>query len=36
VRPAEGGWTTLVVEQPGSAKIKGSLLPRHCKDRLES
>jgi hypothetical protein len=30
VRPAEGGWTTLVVEQPGTAKIKGSLLPRHC------
>jgi hypothetical protein len=30
VQPAEGGWTTLVVEQPGIAKIKGSLLPRHC------
>jgi hypothetical protein len=30
VRPAEGGWTTLVVEQPGRATIKGSLLPRHC------
>ena len=30
VRPAESGWTTLVVEQPGTAKIKGSLLPRHC------
>ncbi|HKX14520.1 MAG TPA: hypothetical protein VJN19_04955 [Propionibacteriaceae bacterium] len=30
MRPAEGGWTTLVVEQPGTAKIKGSLLPRHC------
>jgi hypothetical protein len=30
VRPAEGGWTTLVVEQPGTAKIKSSLLPRHC------
>ena len=30
VRPAEGGWTTLVVEQPGTAKIEGSLLPRHC------
>jgi hypothetical protein len=30
VRPAEGGWTTLVAEQPGTAKIKGSLLPRHC------
>ena len=30
VRPAEGGWTTLVVDQPGSAKLKGSLLPRHC------
>jgi hypothetical protein len=30
VRPADSGWTTLVVQQPGSAKIKGSLLPRHC------
>ncbi|HEX5907034.1 MAG TPA: hypothetical protein VFY56_08450 [Propionibacteriaceae bacterium] len=30
VRPAEGGWTTLVVEEPRTAKIKGSLLPRHC------
>jgi hypothetical protein len=30
VRPAEGGWVTLVVEEPGTAKIKGSLLPRHC------
>jgi hypothetical protein len=30
VQPAEGGWTTLVVDQPGTAKIKGSLLPRHC------
>jgi hypothetical protein len=30
VQPAEGGWTTLVVEQPGTAKIKGSLLPHHC------
>jgi hypothetical protein len=30
VRPAEGGWTTLVIEQPGTAKIKGGLLPRHC------
>ena len=30
VRPAEGVWTTLVVDQPGTAKIKGSLLPRHC------
>jgi hypothetical protein len=30
VRPAESGWTTLTVEQAGIAKIKGSLLPRHC------
>jgi hypothetical protein len=30
VRPAGGGWTTLVVEQPGTAKIEGSPLPRHC------
>jgi hypothetical protein len=30
VRPAARGWTTLVVDQPGTAKIKGSPLPRHC------
>jgi hypothetical protein len=27
---AEGGWSTLVVERPGTVTIKGSLLPRHC------
>ena len=30
VRPAEGGWSTLVVERPGTVTITGSLLPRHC------
>jgi hypothetical protein len=30
VRPAEGGWSTLVVERPGTATITGSLLPHHC------
>jgi hypothetical protein len=30
VRPAEGGWSTVVVEQPGTVKIQGKLAPRHC------
>jgi hypothetical protein len=30
MRPADGGWSTLVVERPGTVTIKGSLLPRHC------
>jgi hypothetical protein len=30
VRPAEGGWSTVVVEQTGPVKIEGSLTPRHC------
>jgi hypothetical protein len=30
VRPAEGGWSTLVVERPGTVTIEGSLLPHHC------
>jgi hypothetical protein len=30
MRPAEGGWSTLVVERPGTVTINGSLLPRHC------
>jgi hypothetical protein len=30
VRPADGGWSTLVVEQPGTVNIQGSLAPRHC------
>ena len=30
VRPADRGWSTLVVDQPGTVKIEGSLAPRHC------
>jgi hypothetical protein len=30
VRPAEGGWSEVVVQQPGTVKIEGSLLPRYC------
>jgi hypothetical protein len=30
VRPADGGWSTLVVEQPGTVNIQGSLAPHHC------
>jgi hypothetical protein len=30
MRPAEDGWSMLVVEQPGAVKIDGSLAPRHC------
>jgi hypothetical protein len=30
VRPANGGWSTLVVEQPGTVNIQGSLAPHHC------
>jgi hypothetical protein len=30
VRPAESRWSTVVVEQPGTVKIQGSLAPRHC------
>jgi hypothetical protein len=30
VRPAAGGWSTLVVERPGTVTITGSLLPHHC------
>jgi hypothetical protein len=30
VRPAENGWSTVVVEQPGTVKIQGRLTPRHC------
>jgi hypothetical protein len=30
VRPAQGGWSMVVVEQPGTVKIKGSFAPRHC------
>jgi hypothetical protein len=30
VRRAEGGWSEVVVQQPGTVKIEGSLAPRHC------
>ena len=30
VRLAAGGWSTLVVERPGTVKIHASLAPRHC------
>jgi hypothetical protein len=30
VRPAENGWSTVVVQEPGTVKIQGSLMPRHC------
>jgi hypothetical protein len=30
IRPTEDGWSMLVVEQPGTVKIDGSLAPRHC------
>jgi hypothetical protein len=30
MRPTEDGWSTLVVEQPGTVKIGGSLTPRPC------
>ena len=30
VRPAEGGWSTLVAEPPETVTITGSLLPHHC------
>jgi hypothetical protein len=30
IRPTEDGWSTLVVEHPGTVKIEGSLTPRHC------
>ncbi len=30
VRPAAGGWSTLVVDRPGTVKIHASLAPRHC------
>jgi hypothetical protein len=29
-RAAEGGWSEVVVQQPGTVKIEGSLSPRHC------
>jgi hypothetical protein len=30
VRPAAGGWSTLVVNRPGTVKLHASLAPRHC------
>jgi hypothetical protein len=30
VRPAEGGWSEVVVEHSGIVKIEGSLVPRRC------
>jgi len=30
VQPAEKGWSTVVVEHPGTVKIEGSLAPRQC------
>ncbi len=30
MRPAEGGWSKVVVEHSGIVKIEGSLPPRHC------
>ena len=30
MRPTEDGWSMVVVERPGTAKIEGSLQPRHC------
>ena len=30
MRPAEGGWSMVVAEQPGTVKIHGSWRARHC------
>ena len=30
LRPTGDGWSMIVVEHPGTAKIDGSLAPRHC------
>ena len=30
MRPTEDGWSMIVIEHPGSAKIEGSFVPRHC------
>jgi hypothetical protein len=30
VRPADSGWSMLVVQQPDTVKIRASLAPRHC------
>jgi hypothetical protein len=30
VRPANGGWSMVVVDEPGTVRIEGSLTPRQC------
>jgi hypothetical protein len=30
VKPAPDGWSVVVVQDPGTVKIKGSLAPHHC------
>ena len=30
VKPAQGEWSTVVVQNPGTATLEGSLAPRHC------
>jgi hypothetical protein len=30
IKPTEDGWSMIVVERPDTAKIDGSLAPRHC------
>jgi hypothetical protein len=30
VKPAQGGWSTVVVQNPGIVEVEGSLAPRHC------
>jgi len=30
MRPTHDGWSMVVIERPGTAKVEGSLLPRHC------
>ena len=30
VKRAEDGWSTVIVQNPGTVKIKGSLAPHHC------
>jgi hypothetical protein len=30
MKPAEDGWSAVVVQQPSTVKIDGSLAPRHC------
>jgi hypothetical protein len=30
IRPTRDGWSMIVVDRPGTARIEGSLAPRHC------